>query len=245
MGLLTPLQLTAASALLDNSGIALNSEWQDQLQAYQSTELIANWQNAVNYYNSRSWKTDNSIPTGAPTPRPIEGPVTTGFVGLIENTGNLYLGDGNVGKFALSFMAAQGYISSTNVFINSAVNAQTYLGPTFTNMSNLTTNNISALNSNLTGFGVDLGNQGQLTDMQNLNNYGTPAALLKQISKVAGLQGGTLKIIEVALIAVGLTKANILTLISGSRDANPTQFDQYQRLAYTGMMLLVLTSSKC
>ena len=257
MGLLTPLQLTAGSALLNNTGLVLGAELQASLSAYENTSLIAAWQAAVTSYLGQSWKTDyvlagllsignstvpalgNSIPSGAPTPRPIAGPVTTGFSGLIADTGNLYLGNGDIGKFALAFMAAQGYISSTNVFVNSAVNAQTYLGPTFTNMSNLTTNNISAMNSNLTGFGIDLGNQGQLTDMQNLNNYGTPSALLRQISKVAGLQGGTLKIIEVPLIAAGLTKANILTLLTGSRDANPTQFDQYQRLAYTGMTNVV------
>lgn len=257
MGLLTPLQLTAGSALLNNTGLVLGAELQAALAAYSSTSLIAAWQAAVNNYLGQSWKTDyvlagllsigsgtvpalgNSIPSGAPTPRPIAGPVTTGFSGLIADTGNLYLGNGDIGKFALAFMAAQGYISSTNVFVNSAVNAQTYLGPTFTNMSNLTTNNISAMNSNLTGFGIDLGNQGQLTDMQNLNNYGTPAALLKQISKVAGLQGGTLRIIEVPLVAAGLSKDNILMLISGSRDANPAQFDQYQRLAYTGMTNVV------
>lgn len=257
MGLLTPLQLTAGSALLNNTGLVLGAELQASLSAYENTSLIAAWQAAVTSYLGQSWKTDyvlagllsignstvpalgNSIPSGAPTPRPIAGPVTTGFSGLIADTGNLYLGNGDIGKFALAFMAAQGYISSTNVFVNSAVNAQTYLGPTFTNMGNLTTNNISTMNSNLTGFGIDLGNQGQLTDMQNLNNYGTPAALLKQISKVAGLQGGTLKIIEVPLIAAGLTKANILTLLTGSRDANPTQFDQYQRLAYTGMTNVV------
>jgi hypothetical protein len=257
MGLLTPLQLTAGSALLNNTGLVLGADLQAALTAYSSTSLIAAWQAAVNNYLGQSWKTEyvlagllsigsgtvpalgNSIPSGAPTPRPIAGPVTTGFSGLIADTGNLYLGNGDIGKFALAFMAAQGYINSTNVFVNSAVNAQTYLGPTFTNMSNLTTNNISAMNSNLTGFGVDLGNQGQLTDMQNLNNYGTPAALLKQISKVAGLQGGTLRIIEVPLVAAGLSKDNILMLISGSRDANPAQFDQYQRLAYTGMTNVV------
>lgn len=259
MGLLTPLQLTAGSALLNNTGLVLGANLQSSLFAYEHTALITAWRAAVQNYLGQSWKTEyvltallsignttvpalgNSIPYGAPTPRPITGPVTTGFSGLIADTGTLYLGDGDVGKFALAFLAAQGYVNSTNVFINSAVNAQTYLGPTFTNMSNLTTNNISSVNSNLTGFGVDLGNQGQLTDMKNLNNYGTPAALLKQISAVAGLQGGTLKIIEVPLTSAGLSKSNIQTLISGTRENNPSQFDQFQRLAYTGMTKIVGT----
>lgn len=253
MGLLTPLQLTAGSALLDNTGIVVAPAMTSALENYNATAVITARQAAVDYYLAQSWKTantltlllnignascpalGNSIPLGAPTPRPIAGPVASGFSGLLQDTANMYLGDGSVAKFSQGFMAVQAYIDTTNNFINSAVNAQTYLGPTFTNMNNLTTNNISALNSNLVGFGVDLGNQGQLTDMKNLNNYGTPAALLRQISAVGGLQGGTLKVIELPLIAAGLTKANIQTLISGNKEANPNQFDQFQRLAYVGM----------
>jgi hypothetical protein len=249
-GLLTPLQLTAGAALLDNAGIRIYSTALDSYSAYY---LIAEWQAAVNYYVAQPWSTSgtlaqllsignstcaalgNSIPTGAPTPRPIAGPVNTGFSGLIRNTGNLYLGNGDTGIFAQAFMTAQGFVSTTNVFINSAVNAQTYLGPTFVGMDSLTTNNISAVNSDLQSFGVDLGNQGNLVNFANINNYGTPAALLRQLSDVAGLQGGTLQVVEIPLVAAGLTKANIRTLVANNRAADPQTFDRYQNLAYQGM----------
>lgn len=252
-GLLTPLQLTAGAALLSNEGIRI---YPTALDSYSGYYLIASWQAAVYYYISRPWQTSgtlaqllsignstcaalgNSIPSGAPTPRPITGPIARGFSGLIWDTGSLYLGDGDVGKFTTAFMAAQGYITTTNVFVNSAVNAQTYLGPTFTTMDSLTTNNISAVNSNLQGFGIDLGNQGNLVSFSNLKNYGTPAALLKQISDVAGLQGGTLRVVEDPLVRAGLTKENIRTLIRGNRDADPLVFDRYQNLAYQGMTMV-------
>lgn len=253
-GLLTPLQLTAGSALLNNSGIILSSDLNTALTAYTQTTVIAAWQAAVNYAvgwadpgtvalmltigNSACAALGNSIPTGAPTPRPIAGPVNTGFSGLVRNTGNLYLGNGDVGKFAQAYLAASGYCTSINVYINSSVNAQTYLGPTFKNMNELTTNSISSMSTDLSKFGIDLGNQGQLTDLNNLNNYGTPAALLKQISKVARIQSGTLKIIETPMLSLGLTTANIKTLISGNRNNDPITFDRYQSLAYTAMTLV-------
>jgi hypothetical protein len=115
------------------------------------------------------------------------------------------------------------------------VNAQTYLGPTFVSMDALTTNNISAINSDIQSFGVDLGNQGNLVNLANIDDYGTPAALLRQISTLAGLQGQTLQVVETPLIAAGLTKANIRTLIAGSGTVDPQTFDRYQSFAYQGM----------
>lgn len=253
-GLLTPLQLTAGAALLQNTGLRV---YPSALDSYNNYFLIFAWQAAVNYYVAQPWSTPgtltqlltignstcaalgNSIPTGAPTPRPITGPVNTGFSGLINDTGNLYLGDGDIGKFAQAFAAAQGYITTTNIFINSAVNAQTYLGPTFTGMDALITNNLSAVNSNFTGFGVDLANQGQLTDLSNIDVYGTPAALLQQIVKVADLQGAMLSGVQTQLLAAGLTKDNIKTLINQGPTVTANEFDQYQRIAYTGMTNVV------
>lgn len=250
-GLLTPLQLIAGAALLSNSGVTLGRDVNLALLGYTQTPLITAWQNAVNYAvgfadsstiaqllaigASSCAALGNSIPSGAPTPRPITGPVNTGFSGLVRNTGNLYLGNGDVSKLAQAYFAASSYCSSINIYINSAVNAQTYLGPTFKNMDELSTNSISSMSTDLTSFGVDLGNQGQLTDLSNLNNYGTPAALLKQISKVARIQSGTLQIIRDPMLVLGLTAANIQLLISGNRDNDPTTFDRYQSLAYTAM----------
>ena len=102
-------------------------------------------------------------------------------------------------------------------------------------MNELTTNSISSMSTDLTALGVDLGNQGQLTDLANLNNYGTPAALLKQISKVARIQSGTLRSIETPMLSLGLTRNNIQTLITGNRDQDPITFDRYQSMAYGAM----------
>lgn len=252
-GLLTPLQLTAGSALLNNTGIVLATAMDSALDGFDNTSVVAAWQDAVDYYLAQSWQTSgtlasllsigaatcpalgNSIPTGAPTPRPITGPVSTGFSGLVRNTGELYLGNGSVARFTQGFMAVQNYIATTNTFINSATNAQTYLGPTFTNMNDLTTNNISSINSNFSAFGIDLGNQGLLTNFQDIDNYGTPAALLRQIAEVADLQGGTLKVIETPMLALGATRADIQTLVNESRTDNPIRFDQLQKIAYNAM----------
>lgn len=167
----------------------------------------------------------------------------SGFSWLIEQTGSAYLGDGDYGKFAQGFMAVQGYISTVNDFINSAANANEYLGPTFTSMDSLVTADIAMVNSNFPGFATDISNQGQLVDLSNLDLYGTPAGVLQQFNNVANLAPGALpNSISGLMNAVGLTNANIADLVTDNRESlfNPNgltanEFDKLQKLAYTGM----------
>lgn len=267
-GLLTPLQLTAASALLNNQGIKpLPAALTSALAAFNSTTVMANFFAAVSYYKAQSFFSEsvldsllsigssvcpalgNSIPT-APlgtftnlineyltinTVTDLSTLDPSGFSLLIEQTGAAYLGDGDIGRFAQGFMAVQGYINSTNVYINSSVNVQNYLGPTFTDMDALVTNQISNINSNFAGFGIDLDNQGQLFSMSDLDNYGTPGGLLAQFARVANIQGGLPGFIQDPLIAAGLSTTNISQLLAGQGDLSDNEYNKLQRLAYSAM----------
>jgi len=171
--ILTPLQITSASALLNNQGIkTLPAGLTAAINAFNSTTLITAFNAAVASYLSKTFVTDstlfslltigndtcpslgNSIPsspigdfvnltypttaTGSTVVRDLpRSPY--GFSGLIQQTGQAYLGNGDIGRFAQGFMAAQGFITITNDFINSAVNVNQYLGPTFTDTDALST----------------------------------------------------------------------------------------------------------
>ena len=144
-GILTPLQLTAASALLNNTGIdPLPAALTTAVASFNAGSPIPNFLTAVANYTAASFAnatTLSSLLTIGNTNIPALGdsipaaftnltPVSTtpaGFSGLIQQTGNNYLGNSDVGRFSQGFMAVQGYINTTNQYINSAVNAQTYL----------------------------------------------------------------------------------------------------------------------
>lgn len=160
---------------------------------------------------------------------------SSGFSELIRQTASAYLGDGDVGRFAQGFMAVQGYINTTNQFINSAVNAQTYLGPTFTNMDALTTNSVSDVNPDFGNFSIDLANQGQLTNLNDLRMYGTPAGLLRQLAAEGNMAGGVFGPVQTPLLAAGLTTKEIQTLLTGSDTVTENEYLRLQRLAYQGM----------
>lgn len=166
----------------------------------------------------------------------------SGFTNLIEQTGSAYLGNGDVSKFAQGFLAVQGYVSTVNSFINSVNNSQTYLGPTFTTMSNLTTNNISQVTTDIPSYANDLRNTGQLINLKNLDLYGTPAGLLQQVANAAGIVGGSLPAVITSLRNQSMTDSQIRNLITNNRVGlfNPNglsaqEFDQLQKLAYQAM----------
>ena len=274
--ILTPLQITAAAALLNNQGLKpLPSALTTALAAFDATPLITAYQAVVAYYLAQTYKTTstltallsmgsttcpalgNSIPAGAlgdftnlVYPTATTGSVVVqelptapyGFSGLAEQTGNAYLGNGDAGRFAQGFLAAQGFISITNDYINSAVNANTYLGPTFTNMDALVTADISTMNPDIENFGVDLEKQGQLVNLANLNLYGTPAGLIQQISAQAGITDAAIPVLQQALINAGLSRADIRDLVQNNVRSllNPSglsenQFDRLQKVAWLAM----------
>jgi len=252
-GILTPLQLTAASALLANTGLdPLPATLTTAIASFNVASPIANFLTAVANYSAASFAnatTLSSLLTIGNTTIPALGdsipaafinltPVSTvpaGFSGLIQQTGNNYLGNSDVGRFSQGFMAVQGYINTTNQFINSAVNAQTYLGPTFTNMDTLTTNSINDVNPDFGNFATDLTNQGNLTNLNDLRFYGTPAGLLRQLVAEGNMAGGVFGPVQTPLLAAGLSTGEIQTLLRGQNTVSENEYLRLQRLAYQGM----------
>ena len=142
-------------------------------------------------------------------------------------------------------MGVQGYIASVNNFINSAVNANQYLGPTFSGMSSLTTANIAGINTDLETFGIDLAKQGNLWNLGNLDLYGTPAGLIQQLSALTGIRNQAVPALQSALISVGLTTDNIRDLVTDNRvglnnpnGLTPNEFDKLQKTAYDALTLV-------
>ena len=273
---LTPLQLTAAASMLNNTGLkGFPAALQTAIAAFNATTVIGNFIAAVNFYKSQSFATSgtltsllsigstvcpalgNSIPAspvGTYTYLnseylinyldPVDGSTIdpSGFSNLIEQTCAAYLGDGDYGRFSQGFVAVQGYIASTNQYINSAVNANQFLGPTFTNMDSLTTAGVSGVNSDLEKFGVDLAKQGNLVNLQKLDLYGTPAGLTQQISRLAGVSRQAVPALQSVMIAVGLTDNDIENIVTDNRvglnrpdGLSQNDFDRIQKTAYTAL----------
>lgn len=266
-GIISPLNLEAGAGLLQNIAINVGANLTSNVTAYNSTTVVSKLLEIQTYLTSANVSSANqtalqslgstSCPAlGDSTPSAYTGNTypgsstnlfpasTTLFSGAISSVASTYLGNGDTGKFAQAYFASQGYISLINPFINSAVNVNTtdYLGPTFSGMDALITGDLAQVNLAYPTFGEDLQALGQMINLDNLENLGTPAALLQQLSQVGNMTAGTLPAIRTALNEAGLSNQDIQNLITNNVESlfNPTglpiyEFNALQKRAYPAL----------
>lgn len=261
-GLFTPLQLTAAYGLGNNTALKIPAALTAAYYAYNSVPVITAINSAIYNITHSSWassttKTNvqkiagtanecSALGNAPPLPTSLANYYDTryypGFSGYLQVIANSYLGQTDPPSltpddsiFCQGFMAAVNYCDSVNNLINSATNAQTYLGPTFPGNDALVTNSISNINPDFGNFAKDLAAQGQLTNFSDIDLYGTPAGLLRQIANVAVIVSDTLSVVKVQLLAAGLSASEIKNLISRPSSMSDNDFNKIQRLAYQGM----------
>ena len=237
VSVLTPLQLDAAAGLLQNQGIAVNADMLANISSYENTALISPFLNtiAVGSGNILSGNVVTSLETLAASTCPaLSDSVPTAYSALgvqmttvVLNQANKDICGNNVSQLVQASDQASGYTSQASVFISSAVNSQTYLGNTFTTMNNMITGGITSINLATTAFGQDLENLGQLINLNDLDNLGSPLALIQQILSITG----TIPIVSLTFVAIGIPTEIVLNL------TNPTisVTDSTQRLMYQAM----------
>jgi len=258
-GTYTPLQLIAGAGLLNNQGIAVPATLTNAVSSYNSISFVSNLNSAIaaapgfgisaNIVTTLKTLASNACPAlGSSVPGSYAGnnvliPVSEpgGFGNLVANNAAMYLGDGSVDKFCQIFQIAAGYRQSANDLICSAVNATTYLGPTFTTMNDLITGQLTAANLALKCFGADIAKSGNLLNLGKLADFGTPASVLQQISEQAGITSGTLSCIATKLAEYGLTQSDIILLATpeaSERTPTENEFNTLQKRAYAAMVAI-------
>lgn len=258
-GTYTPLQLIAGAGLLNNQGIAVPATLTNAVSSYNSITFVSNLNSAIaaapgfgisaNIVTTLKTLASNACPAlGSSVPGSYAGmnvllPVSEpgGFGNLVANNAAMYLGDGSVDKFCQIFQITSGYRQSANDLICSAVNATTYLGPTFTTMNDLITGQLTAANLALKCFGADVAKSGNLLNLGKLEDFGTPASVLQQISEQAGITSGTLSCIATKLAEFGLTQSDIILLATpeaSERTPTKNEFNTLQKRAYAAMVAI-------
>lgn len=237
---LTALQLNAGAGLLQNTGLAANTDLTNNINSYNALPLIAPY--LITLANSAAANLSNttvatlrtlasntcpaladSVPVGYATLTVTN----TLFTGLISTTATKYMGNGDLTKFAQALSQAQSYADQTSVFINSAINSQTYLADTFTGMDDMITGGITQVSLATSALGTDLANLGRLINLALLDDFGSPLGLIQQIYTVTG----AIPSVSIAFISAGVPVDVVLSL---NRPAISVT-DAVQRLMYDAM----------
>lgn len=257
----TPLQLIAGAGILANVGIAKPVALTSSVASYSSLSFVQNLMSTVSLANTYGISNtvvttlqtlsantcpalSASVPTeyantvaAVQTDPVIPVAVTGGFGNLIIDTADRYLGNGDLAQFVGVFLATTGYQQQTTDLIYSAINATTYLGPTFTNMDNLITGDVSSVSLALPALATDLAQLGNAYNLADLSLVLTPAGLMQQLSRQANIAQGTIPCVESAMLAAGLTPDQIdqLATPSGAVALTVSESDVLQKRAYQGM----------
>ena len=98
---------------------------------------------------------------------------------------------------------------------------------TYTNVDNSITGDISQVSTDPAVFGQDLKNLGNLWDMNNIDNLGSPLALVQRLVNVVG----TVPVISLTFLAAGVPESVVVNL----DNPNISVDDSAQRAMYTAM----------
>ena len=237
-GSLTALQLDAAAGLLQNQGIGISANLTAAIASYEDTALISPFLDTIAVGGTGNILSANVITDletlAANTCAALSNSVPPAYSGLGVQMTDVVLAEAvvdicsnNVSKLAQAVNQAQGYTDQTSIFINSAVNSQTYLGNTFTTMNSMITGSITSINLATGAFGIDLVNLGRLINLADLSNFGSPLALVQQLYSITG----TIPTLSVAFINAGISTDIALNLTSPTVSV----IDSTQRLMYQAM----------
>jgi hypothetical protein len=224
---LTPLQLIAGASLLQNQGISVSPELTVAINAYSSTSLMTAFFDALANDPSLATLAANSVPAFSNSVPAAYANLGTQLTTVISAQASADFGSGDISKFIQALNLAQAYAENTNLFINSAVNSQTYLGNTFTSTNDMITGDVTTINLATVTFGSDLTNLGQLIDLNALEDLGSPLVLIQRIVKITG----NIPVLSLLLLAEGVNEDIVLNLT----DPTLSVADSVQRLMYQAM----------
>jgi len=237
-GSLTALQLNASAGLLQNQGIGINANLISAISSYKNTALISPLLSTISVGstgNILSAGVINDIETlAANTCSALSNSVPPAYSSLGQQMTAVILAEAlvdicsnNVSKLTQAVNQAQAYTSQTSTFINSAVNSQTYLANTFTTMNSMISGSVTSVNPATSIFGSDLKNLGRLINLRDLNNFGSPLALVQQLYAL----GGVVPTLSTAFINEGIGTDIVINLSSPTVSVT----DKIQHQMYTAM----------
>ena len=176
----------------------------------------------------------NAIPGGLSSALNVMAPggvFDGGLTGLIGNAATNIMGGGDLTKFTQIFSSAEGFSGIANQFINSNLNIDSIsntFGSLTGGMDNLITGGFNQVTGAFGAFGQDLGGLGNLINMADLDNLGSPEGLIKQLANVGGLVPSVNNLLKEA----GLNSSTIADFANGNLGGLT---DSANKLLYEGM----------
>jgi hypothetical protein len=238
LGTLSAVNLTAAAGLLGNIGgvaLAANADLTSNISSYTSVGVVSQFANvassgfvSINIVANTFPALTNAVPTA------YQSAIgSTTLTSIVTAQSNQIMCNGDLGQFEQVLATADVYVFITNQLIKSAINANdSNVTTTYTSQDNIITGELSDLTVAFVPFSVDLGRLGILINFENLDNFGSPVAILQQIATYSY----SVPALDTALINAGVPEDKVNDL------ANTTFTDAEQKLIYRAMTTITGSS---
>lgn len=235
VGFLSSVNLIAGAGILGNVGgvafLPANTGLTANINSYTSVNVVNQFLNIVN----TGYITVNVGASSFPALTdaiPIAYQSNLGdasMTGTILTEAYNITGNGDLGKFEQVFAGSYGFVGSTNELIKSSLNANSASYKTgYINQDNIITGGLSTWSLAFIPLSQDLAQLGYLINLDNLNNLGSPAALLKQIYSLVG----PIPALSDTLTASGISQDKVDSL------STSTFTDAEQKIMYNVMTLI-------
>jgi hypothetical protein len=230
-GILTPLQLIAGASLLQNQGITVSPKLGIAINSYSNTAVMTAFFDALALDPDLATLAANTVPAFSNSVPAAYANLGMQMTTVINTQATADFGSGDISKFVQALNLVEVYGQSTDLFVNSAVNSQTYLGNTFTSTNDMITGDITTVNLATESFGQDLVNLGTLIDLNDLGELGSPLALIQRIAETTG----NIPVLSLLLLAEGVSEDIVLNLTNPAISVS----DSVQRLMYQAMTKII------
>lgn len=225
----TSLQLIAGAGILGNVGgvaLAANTGMVANLNSYTSLAVVADFAPletsgfiTVNVAANTFPALTNAVPYAFQS-----NLGNSFFSNAVSTQMYLDLGNGDLGKFEQVLAQVQSFQIVTNQTIIDALN-QANSNVVWTSADNSMTYGFSSISLALEALGYDMARLGTAISLNNLNNLGSPLALLRQLA----FAGNLLPALEDELVVAGISKERLGTIETSTFTL------QEQKLMYTAM----------
>ena len=144
-----------------------------------------------------------------------------------------YINNGSYTDFCSTFSTCFGKYNQLNLPIDAANNSINYLDQVYSNMNDLISADITGVSLSTFYWGQDLIKSGRAIDLLEIDAFGEPDALLRNLNKNKAVT----QALGLALLSVGFTDTEVKWLSAGTTKAT---FDQ-QKLMYAAFCLITDT----
>ena len=144
-----------------------------------------------------------------------------------------YINNGSYTDFCSTFSTCFGKYKQLNLPIDAANNSIDYLDQVYSNMNDLISADITGVSLSTFYWGQDLVKSGRAIDLLEIDAFGEPDALLRNLNKNKAVT----QALGLALLSVGFTDTEVKWLSSGTIKATSDQ----QKLMYAAFCLITDT----